>query len=94
MKNIEKSVVNFIKGRGPMISEETICTYAAKSKKNADETIDILFNVINKELDEVTGIETLDKVRELFKYIGLVLSTNDHPKSTTLSIFSYSKTDF
>ena len=77
MKNIEKSVVNFIKGRGPMISEETICTYASKSKKNADETIDILFNVINNELDEVTGLETLDKVRELFKYIGVVLSTND-----------------
>lgn len=77
MKNIEKSVVNFVKGKGPIVSNDIICNYAAKNAKQADEVIDILFNVINDELDEVTGIESLDKVRELFKSISVVLSTND-----------------
>lgn len=77
MKNIEKSVVNFIKGKGPNVSNDIICTYAAKNAKQADEVIDILFNVINDEVDTVTGIESLERVRELFKSISVVLSTND-----------------
>ena len=74
MRNIEKSLVNFVKGKGPMISEEILCNHAAK---DADETIDILFNVINQELETVTGLESLERVRELFKGISLILSTND-----------------
>ena len=74
MSNIEKTLVNFVKGKGPMISEEMLCTYASK---NADETIDIIFRVINKELDLVTGLESLERVRDLFKCISIVLSTND-----------------
>ena len=74
MRNIEKSLVNFVKGKGPMISEEDLCNHATK---NADETIDILFNVINNEVDNVTGLESLARVRELFKSITIVLSTND-----------------
>ncbi|MBQ6498248.1 MAG: RNB domain-containing ribonuclease [Bacilli bacterium] len=74
MRNIEKSLVNFVNGKGPMISEEVLCNQATK---DADETIDILFNVINKEIESVTGLESLERVRELFKCIKLILSTND-----------------
>ena len=74
MKNIEKSLVNFVKGKGPMISEEAFCNHAAK---DANETIDILFKVINNELDLVTGLESLERVRELLKCINVLLSTND-----------------
>ena len=74
MRNIEKSLVNFVNGKGPMISEEVLCNQATK---DADETIDILFNVINKEIESVTGLESLERVRELFKGIKLILSTND-----------------
>ena len=77
MSNIEKTLVNFVKGKGPIISEETLCTYAAKDAKKADETIDIIFRVITNELDSVTGLESLDKVRKLFNCIGTVISTND-----------------
>ena len=41
MKNIEKSVVNFVKGKGPIVSNDIICNYAAKNAKQADEVIDI-----------------------------------------------------
>ena len=74
MNNIEKTLVNFVKGKGPIISDEVLCTYASK---NANETIDIIFNVINKELDAVTGLESLEKVRELFSCIKTVLNTCD-----------------
>ena len=74
MKNIEKSLVNFVKGKGPMISEEAFCNHATK---DANGTIDILFKVINNELDLVTGLESLERVRELLKCINVLLSTND-----------------
>ena len=35
MNNIEKTLVNFVKGKGPIISDEVLCTYASK---NANET--------------------------------------------------------
>ena len=74
MNNIEKTLVNFVKGKGPIISDEALCIHASK---NANETIDIIFNVINKELDAVTGLESLEKVRELFGCIKTVLNTCD-----------------
>ena len=78
MKNIEKSFANFVKGKGPKVSEEEICTFAKKDENSADELIDILFNVINSELDTVTGLESLERVRELFKCVNIVLNTNDN----------------
>ena len=78
MKNIEKSFANFVKGKGPKVSEEEICDYASKNQNSADELIDILFNVINSELDTYTGLESLNRVRELFRCINIVLNTNDN----------------
>ena len=70
MKNIEKSLTNFVKGNGPRVSNDTLCTYASK---DANEMINILFSIINKELETVTGAESLDKVRELLKCISIVI---------------------
>ena len=78
MKNIEKSLSNFVKGNGPKVSEEELCTYANKNEDSADELIDILFNVIRSELDTVTGSESLWRVGELCKCISIVLHTNDN----------------
>lgn len=69
MKNIEKSLVNYVNGRGPKVSDEALCDYAQISAKNSNEIIDILFRVINDELDKVTGTKPLDKVNELIKSI-------------------------
>ena len=70
MKNIEKSLTNFVKGKGPKVSNDTLCLYA---EKDANEMINILFSIINQELDAVTGVESLDRVRELLKCINIVL---------------------
>ena len=77
MKNIEKAMTNFVSGKGQRISDEALCDCAKKDAKAADEIIDILFNVVNKELDSVTGVESLDKVRELLKCITMIMNNSD-----------------
>lgn len=77
MKNIEKSLTNFVSGKGQRVSDEALCAFAKKDAKAADEIIDILFNVINKELEAVTGVESLDKVRELLKCITMIMNNSD-----------------
>ena len=73
MSNIEKTLVNFIEGKGPMLSNDGLCSLS----KDANETIDIIFRVINRELDAVTGLESLERVRKVFNSIKVLLSTND-----------------
>lgn len=77
MKNIEKALTNFVSGKGQRVSDEALCAHAKKDTKSADEIIDILFNVINRELDYVTGAESLDKVRELLNCVNMIMSNSD-----------------
>ena len=77
MKNIEKLLTNFVSGKGQRVSDEALCTCAKKDAKAADEIIDILFNVINRELDAVTGVESLDRVRSLLKSVNVIMNNSD-----------------
>ena len=77
MKNIEKALTNFVSGKGQRVSDEALCDCAKKDPKAADEIIDILFNVINRELDSVTGVESLDKVKELLNCITMIMNNTD-----------------
>lgn len=74
MKNIERQLSNYVKGIGPRISYEVLCSHA---DRNPNEIIHILFNVINNELNTVTGAESLDKVRDLVQSIGVILANYD-----------------
>lgn len=85
MKSIERLLVNFVNGRGPKVSEEALCSYAQISKKNADELIDILFRVINDELDKVTGMKPLDKVNELIRSISIIVIKVDEVDKGTVA---------
>lgn len=73
MKSIEKSLINFLKGTAPRVSEEELVNYALKDREKSDEIIDILFRVINYELDEYNGTKALDKVRDLLKCVSTVM---------------------
>lgn len=77
MKNIEKSLINFLKGTAPRVSEEELVAYASRSKEKTNEIIDILFRVINDYLDEYTGSNTLEKIRDLLKCVSTVMLNND-----------------
>ena len=63
MKNIEKSLINFLNGSAPRVSEEELIDYATKSREKANEIIDILFRVINYDLDNYNGTKSLEKTR-------------------------------
>ena len=78
MKSIEKALTNFVSGRGQKVSDEALCAHAQKNTKAADEIIDIIFNVINRELDLVTGKESLEKVKELLNCVNMIMSNSDN----------------
>ncbi len=74
MKNLEKQLSNFVKGNGPRVNYDTLCAYA---NRNPNEVIHILFKVINDELNSVTGVGNLDKIRELVQSVGILLANYD-----------------
>lgn len=77
MKNIEKSLTSFMNGTSPRVSEEVLIDYANKDRENANEIIDILFRVINYDLDNYNGARTLEKVRDLVKCVSTVMLNID-----------------
>lgn len=74
MKNIEKQLVNFVRGTGSMVTYEALCDNA---DRNPNEVIHILFKVINDELNSMTGIGNLDAIRELVQSVGIILANYD-----------------
>lgn len=73
MKNISKSLSDYVKGKVPKISDNILCEYASK---DADALINSIFKIINEELDNMTGVGTLDRVRNLFKSISVICENN------------------
>ena len=74
MRNIEKSLASYVKGTGPKLTDDDLCNYL---DKDANEIINIIFKIINDELDNMTGTKPLDGVRELINFISIILSNND-----------------
>ena len=77
MKSIEKSLTSFLNGTTPIIDVESIIAYARKSDDKANETIDILFCVINEDLNRYKGIKSLEKIRELLQCVSTVMLNAD-----------------
>lgn len=74
MKSIEKQLSSYVEGNGPRVSYEVLSLHA---DRNANELIHIIFKVINDELNSVTGVGNLDRIRELVQNIGILLSNYD-----------------
>ena len=74
MKAIERKLSNFINGRGPRLTEKELID---STNKEGNFVIVVLFKVINKELDNVTGEGNLIKIRELFKYVKVIIENCD-----------------
>ena len=71
MKNIEKALIDSIKGKGSKVPLEEILS---DTSKNTDEWIHLLFNIINQELDQVTSSEQLEPIREIIPYVQAIVS--------------------
>ncbi|MBR1936989.1 MAG: RNB domain-containing ribonuclease [Bacilli bacterium] len=72
MKNIEKQLTNYINDKCPLVKDQELLSY-----KNVNELVDILFSVINKELDTTLGEKSLNKIRILLDKVVLLLSNSD-----------------
>ena len=84
MRNIEKSLTSYVKGNGPRISREVLLSVA---HKDANDIINILFNVINKELNTIKGNISLDRVsfKRLLGPISELLKRNMEKYQTFVS---------
>jgi len=81
LRSIEKSLISFVKGTGPIISDEDISFYTGnsiKDKNKADEFINIIFKIINDELDNFIGSKSLDNVCELIEFVSDIIGDNDN----------------
>ena len=77
MKNIEKRLTNYAQGKGPKVPQETLCSFAQNSADDANLLLDILFDIINNELDNVTGQVSLHNVRELLRASNIIIVNID-----------------
>lgn len=72
MKNIERALFNSVHGIGT-INEDLFYDYAIK---NGDNLVDILFNLLNGDLDSFKGNENLDYTKRYFEYLNSIISIN------------------
>ena len=75
MKSIEKVLDNYIHRKGPSLNSNELLQQA---KKDPNEVINTLFNVVSNEIDEVTGSENLDVLMNILKNVNTILLNTDN----------------
>lgn len=73
--NIEKALRNYIRGTGPKVKYEHFL--AMTQSDDGNKASDVLFSLINEEIDTMTDTKVLDRTIEVMKYIGLLLANNE-----------------
>lgn len=73
--NIEKALRNYIKGIGPKMKYEHFLTITKSNDGN--KAADVLFSLINEQIDTMTDTKLLDRTVEVMKYIGLLLVNSE-----------------
>ena len=71
--NVEKALRNYLKGKGPKVKANMFYTYAIG---NGNATFNVLFKLVNEEIDTMTDSKILDRVVEVLK-LGEILIRND-----------------
>lgn len=69
--NIEKTLSNYLKCKGPKISDRDFCNYAETTDK---DIVNVLFKLINEEIDTIDEKKELDRVVEVIRLLELVMS--------------------
>lgn len=72
MNNIKKSLTNYITDKGPMPSIEEIL-----SCEDANECLDIIFSLLNSEVERQNGETSLGKGRNIIKLIAVIINNYD-----------------
>lgn len=72
--NIEKALRNYLRGVGPKVKIKDFCEY---SSNNPNAMVNVLFKLINEELDEMDDSKSMDKVIEILHLLEASLNNND-----------------
>ena len=71
MKGIEKLIKDYLQRKGPMISNEDLVRWA---EKDPNGSINTIFTIISEELENVTGLERLDRVENILKCVKTIIT--------------------
>ena len=73
--NIERALKNYLKATGPKVKEKD---YLESTASNVNAAVNVLFKLINDEIDNISEQKTLDRVVEVLKLLELSLANNDN----------------
>ena len=69
--NIEKALRNYIEGKGNKIKYEEFINLV---KSNGNNAANVLFKLVNEQLDTMSDTKCLDRTIEVLKYLGVILA--------------------
>lgn len=69
--NIEKALRNYIEGKGNKIKYEEFINLV---KSNGNNAANVLFKLVNEQLDTMSDTKCLDRTIEVLKYLGVILT--------------------
>ena len=72
MSNIKKSLTNYVLDKGSMPEIDELLDY-----KDVNECLDIIFSIINDEIEKQMGDTSLGKSRNLIKTIAVIINNSD-----------------
>ena len=73
--DFEKALKKYLNGTGQKIEFKK---FAKLVWSNGDDAIKVLFQLVNQELDTMNDEKNLDRVVEVLKYVGVVISNSDN----------------
>ena len=72
--NIEKALRNYLKGSGPRVKYKA---FYESASKDPNATINVIFELLNEEVDSMTDTKCLNKTIELINYLTIIISNFD-----------------
>ena len=74
MKNIERSLTEYMNGRKSRINYQELSFYI---QKDCNDVVGILFKITNNQLDTMTGSDSIKRVSEVLGCIAIVINEAD-----------------
>lgn len=68
--NVEKALKNYLEKKGPKVKADDFYEYF---EGNPNAAINVIFKLVNEEIDTMSDDKTLDRVVEILKYIDVIL---------------------
>ena len=73
--NIEKALRNYLNNKGAKINYERFATIV---KSNGNNAANVIFKLVNEEVDAIDDNKSLDRCVEVLKYLGVILTNCDN----------------